>query len=106
MINFETQSYTDKILEPINKMQVESRKNNLENLINGTDMLGPAINRDCFFYHEEHDMGAGIELCGYSDDSYNKCLNKGINCRNCLNYISNAEVRGLVLMKLQERVPY
>lgn len=105
MINFETQNYTDKIIDQINKMRVESKRDYLESLLNGTDTLEPSINKDCFFYHEEHDMGARIELCGYSNDSYSKCLNEGINCRNCPNYISNAEVRGLVLMKLRERVP-
>lgn len=93
------------ILEQLNQIRLEEAKARFEELLSGKERDEPIIHKDCFFFYEEHDMGARIELCGYSDKIYNKCLAKGIDCRDCPNYISMAEVRGLVLMKLRERKP-
>lgn len=51
-----------KLLENFNKIRLESKLAELEKLRNGVIEIEPVINKDCYFYHEEHDMGARIEL--------------------------------------------
>lgn len=95
----------DDILKQLNQIRLEEARSRFEELLSGKERIEPLIRRDCFFFHEEHDMGARIELCGYSDKSYESSLSEGLNCRDCPIYISMAEVRGLVLEKLRERKP-
>lgn len=43
--------------------------------------MKPERKRDCFFYHEEHDMGATIPCCGYHG-GYGNCP-----CDGCDKYV-------------------
>ena len=95
----------DDILKQLNKNRIEEAMSRFEELLSGKESATPLIRRDCFFFHEEHDMGARIELCVYSNKSYESSLSEDFNCRDCPIYISMAEVRGLVLEKLRERRP-
>lgn len=95
----------DDTLRQLNQIRLEEAQARFEELLSGKERTVPLIRRDCFFFHEEHDMGARIEICGYSDKSYESCLAEGLNCKDCPIYISMAEVRGLVLEKLRERRP-
>lgn len=95
----------DDTLKQLNQIRIEEAMSRFEELLSGKESATPLIQRDCFFFREEHDMGARIELCGYSDKRYSSSLSEGLNCRDCPIYISMAEVRGLVLEKLRERRP-
>ena len=54
---------------------------------------------DCYFYNEEHDMGARVPWCGY--DRAFKMLNE---CpENCGHYIPKKNVHGLVRDLLEKR---
>lgn len=54
---------------------------------------------DCYFYNEEHDMGARIPWCGYESDikPLNKCPD------DCKNYIEKREVYTIVKNHVKEK---
>lgn len=47
--------------------------------------------KDCFFFHEEKDMGATIPTCGYHSKSLGFCP-----CENCKKYISKSAAYKIV----------
>ena len=47
--------------------------------------------RDCYFFSEEHDMGARIQTCLYSDVVFGKC-----ECPGCTNFLSKTEADKIV----------
>lgn len=52
---------------------------------------------DCYFYGEEHHMGATIPTCSYHNGGLDVCP-----CENCNKYISKSDVHKLIKMKADE----
>ena len=48
--------------------------------------------KDCYFYNEEHDMGATIPFCGYQSYASWVCP-----CKDCKHYLSKDTVHDLVM---------
>ena len=56
---------------------------------------------DCYFYKEEHDMGARIPWCGYEVRCEFRPLNE---CpKDCPNYISKSEAFSIVSKYVKEK---
>ena len=49
------------------------------------------INRDCYYYYNDHDMGATIPCCRL-DKEY-----RSLHCENCPRYITQKEVDEIVM---------
>lgn len=50
-----------------------------------------ATKEDCYFYHEEHQMGATIPTCSYHNNGLGDCP-----CEGCKKYIARSEVCKMV----------
>lgn len=50
---------------------------------------------DCYFYDEEHDMGATIPICSYCGKGLGDC-----SCDDCEKYISKSDVYKLAVEKI------
>lgn len=53
--------------------------------------------KDCFFFREEHHMGATIPTCSYNNGGLDVCP-----CESCNKYISRADVYKLAVSKVDE----
>lgn len=53
--------------------------------------------KDCFFFREEHHMGATIPTCSYHNGGLDFCP-----CENCNKYINKADVYKLAVNKVDE----
>lgn len=56
------------------------------------DMCGCGVpqktaKKDCYFYHEEHQMGATIQTCSYHNNGLGDCP-----CEGCKKYIARSKV--------------
>lgn len=46
---------------------------------------------DCYFYHEEHDMGARIPFCSYHNKEFGHCP-----CKDCDKFLSKSEADKII----------
>lgn len=60
----------------------------------------PEHKTDCYFFHEEHQMGATIPTCSYYHGGLGNCP-----CKDCKKYISKSEAYKMVLEKVNKTNP-
>ena len=53
---------------------------------------------DCYFYHEEPDMGAHIPCCNYKNFGYGICP-----CKECEHYLSKTDAYRLIKMFVDKK---
>lgn len=56
-------------------------------------------NEDCYFYEEEHDMGARIPCCSFGD-GFNPISQCPYGCKH---YLKNSDVYKLVMEQLKKK---
>lgn len=54
--------------------------------------------KDCYFFHEDHDMGATIPFCSYHKGALGDCP-----CKDCENYLSNSDAHKIIMDAIKER---
>lgn len=60
--------------------------------------IQPKERTDCYFYHEEHDMGARIPFCSYHNGSFGYCP-----CKDCDKFLSKSEASKVVWEYVSKR---
>jgi hypothetical protein len=69
---------------------------NIETYSCGCDKQ-PDYKQDCYFYSEDHDMGATIRCCTYSKIVYGECP-----CKGCNYYLSKSDADKIVRKELSK----
>lgn len=54
---------------------------------------------DCYFYHEEQDMGASIPCCNYALLGLGQCP-----CNGCKHYISKIDADRIIREKVKDNI--
>lgn len=54
--------------------------------------------RDCYFYHEDFDMGATIPYCTYDNKGFGHC-----SCKDCDHFLDKAEANKIVRADIEEK---